>query len=104
MSAYFDISSGVPEYLISIPSNLGMPQLPFVINGMCAWLAVAPISSAVTKMSDAPTPQFAPIATGGTARSEKTSAKPSGFRPIIVRPAVSKLHVATYGMPTLIAA
>ena len=55
-------------------------------------------------MSDAPTPQFAPIASGGGSSPTKTSAKPSGCRPIMVRPAVSNDPVAVYEIPTAIAA
>ena len=55
-------------------------------------------------MSGAPTPQFAPVATGAVASPANTAVRSPGSRPIIVRPAVSNEHVATYGTPTAIAA
>src|SRR5690349_10593325 len=55
-------------------------------------------------MSGAPTPQLAPVATGGAVRPANTAVRSPGSRPIIVRPAVSNEHVATYGTPTAIAA
>ena len=57
-----------------------------------------------TRRSDAPTPQLAPIATGATGSSAKTSTSSGGRRPIIVRPAVSNDAVTVYGIPTAIAA
>ena len=55
-------------------------------------------------MSEAPTPQFAPVATGASDNPENTVVSAPGRRPIIVRPAVSKEQVATYGRPTSMAA
>src|SRR5712671_5537706 len=55
-------------------------------------------------MSDAPTPQLAPIANGATGWNATVSASERGRRPIIVRPAVSNEQVITYGTPTAVAA
>src|SRR6476661_997588 len=79
-----------------------MPQLPLETNEVVPSFSV--IASSETRMSDAPTPQFAPVATGGSARPSKTAVRSPGSSPIIVRPAVSNEHVATYGTPTAMAA
>ena len=83
--------SGVPEYVIEVPSNRGIPQLPFEIVGSANPL----ISRSDTRMSLAPTPQFAPTASGCTGRSVNTDSSAPGWRPIIVRPAVSNDMVHT---------
>ena len=99
--AYSAIRSGVPEYTMSEPRNRGTPQLPFEIRFRSPFPSA--IANSVTRMSDAPTPQFAPIASGGGSIPANTSAKPAGCRPIMVRPAVSNDPVAVYGIPTAIA-
>ena len=68
-----------------------MPQLPFDTTGR----PPSTISSTETRMSEAPTPQLAPMASGALARSSNTAGKSPGIMPIIVRPAVSNEHVAT---------
>ena len=73
-----------------VPSNFGMPQLPFDTTGV----AKALICEMETKMSDAPTPQFAPIASGCGSRPSKICSSASGMIPIMVRPAVSNDIVA----------
>ena len=65
-----------------------MPQLPLTITRASGRASV--MSSSDVRMSEAPTPQFAPTATGS---SLSPSAKPwisCGAIPIMVRPAVSK--------------
>src|SRR3954449_9815917 len=52
-----------------------------------------------TSVSLAPTPQLAPMATGGNANPSNTWDRSLGNNPIIVRPAVSKEQVAVYGRP-----
>ena len=98
--AYVCINSGVPEYLIDTPSKRGIPQLPFATIGVTKPF----ISETETSMSDAPTPQLAPIASGCGLSPSKICSSALGIMPIIVRPAVSNDIVATYGMPTFIAA
>ena len=75
-----------------------MPQLPFDTNAVSVSCSVMARSD--TRMSDAPTPQLAPVASGADARPSNTRVRSPGSRPIIVRPAVSNEHVATYGTPT----
>ena len=83
-----------------VPTNFGTPQLPFDTTGV----ENADISETETTMSDAPTPQFAPIARGCGSIPANTSSSAPGMMPIIVRPAVSNDMVHTYGTPTRIAA
>ena len=54
--------------------------------------------------SAAPTPQLAPKASGGCAILSTSAAIPAEVRPIIVRPAVSKLIVPHHGKPAMVAA
>ena len=73
----------------------GIPALPFAINISLgedfenSWIVLI--------KSDAPTPQFAPKATGLFGIEEINSTNSVGLVPIIVRPAVSKLIVPTQG-------
>ena len=55
--------------------------------------------STVRIRSDAPTPQFAPKASGGLGSFSTISAIAAEVMPIMVRPAVSKLIVPHHGMP-----
>ena len=83
-----------------VPTNFGIPQFPLDTTGV----AKPDISETETTMSEAPTPQFAPMASGCGSMPEKISSSAFGIMPIIVRPAVSNDMVHTYGMPTRIAA
>ena len=65
-----------------------------VVADKGVWASRSVIASSETKMSLAPTPQFAPMATGGAARPSKTCDRSPGSNPIIVRPAVSNEQVA----------
>ena len=78
-----------------------MPQLLLaMMRAVGCWICCT-----ATSRSEAPTPQFAPIATGCTGEfGENTPARSAGARPIIVRPAVSNEPVTVYGRPTSIAA
>ena len=58
----------------------------------------------VRSKSDAPTPQFAPNATGGWSNFSTIAAIAFEVMPIIVRPAVSKLMVPHHGIPASFAA
>ncbi len=65
-----------------------MPQLPLTMIVASGFAAV--MSSSDDRMSEAPTPQLAPTATGFSARPSATPWMSFGARPIIERPAVSK--------------
>jgi hypothetical protein len=60
--------------------------------------------STVRNRSDAPTPQFAPKASGGWRSFSTICTIAAEVTPIIVRPAVSKLIVPHQGMPASAAA
>src|SRR3954452_24033086 len=79
-----------------------MPQLPFETNAV-SW-SDSVIASSDTRMSEAPTPQLAPVASGAGSSPVNTPVSSPGMSPIMVRPAVSNEQVATYGTPTPIAA
>ena len=68
--AYLPISSGVPVYTASVPAKYGTPQLPFEIRKVCTSRSL--MASSETRVSLAPTPQLAPIATGGSPRPSNT--------------------------------
>ena len=83
-----------------MPWNWGTPQLALLTSTGSA----PSIERTDTSVSLAPTPQLAPMASGGCGRSASVAANWSGSSPIIVRPAVSNEQVTVYGMPSAMAA
>src|SRR5208282_44819 len=96
--AYCAINSGVPLKRIAPSTNFGIPQFAFATRIADGSAADARLTIEATS-SEGPTPQLLPQAARPCLRCKP--ARSEGVMPIIVRPLVSKLKVATTGKPVV---